>query len=125
MRIAAQAASGPISTRRDAEAPHRLFNRSHLTAGPAACGADAGEGGERRSAFLPGRVPGRRRCTVPRMADPDDDDLDPSAYRYWRAHGYRGRPPWRRGYQWLYFAISIPLLLGLAVVFVLAANGRL
>ena len=58
------------------------------------------------------------------MADPDDD-LDPSSYRYWRAQGCRGRPPWRRGNQWLYFAISIPLLMALAVVFVLAANGRL
>jgi hypothetical protein len=38
-----------------------------------------------------------------------DDDLDLASPEYWREGGYRGRPPWRRGYRWSYFAISLAL----------------
>src|SRR5207237_7076465 len=38
------------------------------------------------------------------------EDLDPASYEYWRASGYRGRPPWRRGYRWGYFAIWLALV---------------
>jgi hypothetical protein len=38
-----------------------------------------------------------------------EDDLDPASHEYWRKSGYRGRPPWRRGYRWGYFAISLAL----------------
>jgi hypothetical protein len=57
----------------------------------------------------------------PRKADdPIEDELDPASYAYWKANGYRGRPPWRRGSRRSYLVISVAL----AAVFVLAANGQ-
>ena len=43
----------------------------------------------------------------------------------WRADGFRGRPPWRRGYQPRFLAISLVLFFGLLTVVVLASSGRL
>jgi hypothetical protein len=43
----------------------------------------------------------------------------------WAAEGYRGPPPWRRGFRPLFFLISLALVVGLATVFWLAAAGRL
>jgi hypothetical protein len=43
----------------------------------------------------------------------------------WEADRFRGRPPWRRGLQPRFFAISFVLFVGLLGVFLLAASGRL
>ena len=47
--------------------------------------------------------------------DDERDELDPASYAHWRESGYRGRPPWRRGYRSGYLAVS----LGLVVLFLL------
>jgi hypothetical protein len=41
--------------------------------------------------------------------DAEPPEADPASYEYWRASGYRGRPPWRRGYRLGYLAISLAL----------------
>ena len=43
----------------------------------------------------------------------------------WKADGFRGPPPWRRGYQPMYFVICGALFVGLLILFWLAASGRL
>jgi hypothetical protein len=52
------------------------------------------------------------------------DELDPASYAYWEREGFRGRPPWRRGFRFGYFAISlglVALVLGLLAVLRLAS----
>jgi hypothetical protein len=55
----------------------------------------------------------------------EQEDLDPASYAYWAASGYRGRPPWRRGYRWGYFALSLAAAACLFALFWLAGSGRL
>ena len=55
----------------------------------------------------------------------DDDPERPYGYVQWRDDGFPRRPPWRRGYQLEYLAISLVLFLGLLAGFLLAASGRL
>ena len=43
------------------------------------------------------------------MDDERDDERDPASYAYWERHGFRGRPPCRRGYRFGYLAISLAL----------------
>jgi hypothetical protein len=43
----------------------------------------------------------------------------------WGADGFRGPPPWRRGYRPFYFVLSLALFFGLLAVFWLAGSGRL
>ena len=58
---------------------------------------------------------------------PADEPRDDTKYRWsdWQADGFRGRPPWRRGFQPRLFAISLVLFAGLLAVIWLAATGRL
>jgi hypothetical protein len=51
-----------------------------------------------------------------------DDDY---TWADWRADGFRGPPPWRRGYRPLYFALCFVLFIGLLAIFWLAGSGRL
>jgi hypothetical protein len=39
-----------------------------------------------------------------------------------RADGYRGLPPWRRGYQPAYLVISLALVAGLLTIFLIAGS---
>jgi hypothetical protein len=57
----------------------------------------------------------------------EDESRRRRAYTWtdWRADGFRGLPPWRRGYRPLYLAISLVLFLGLLTAFWLAGSGRL
>ncbi len=50
---------------------------------------------------------------------------DPTTYVYWREHGFRGRPPSRRGPHWGWLALSLALLCFLAAVMILAASRHL
>ncbi|HYZ78938.1 MAG TPA: hypothetical protein VE596_16360 [Gaiellaceae bacterium] len=50
---------------------------------------------------------------------------DPYTWSDWCADGFRGPPPWRRGYRPLYFALFLVLFAGLLAVFWLAGSGRL
>jgi hypothetical protein len=47
------------------------------------------------------------------------------AWSDWRADEFRGPPPWRRGYQPLYFVLCFVLFFGLLAVFWLAGSHRL
>ena len=57
----------------------------------------------------------------------DDQRSRSSGYTWfdWRADGFRGPPPWRRGYRPLYLAISLVVVFGLLVLFWLAFSARL
>ena len=56
----------------------------------------------------------------------DDDGAERRRGRYtradWRTDGYRGPPPWRRGYQPLYFAVSLALVALLLTIFLVAGS---
>jgi len=56
----------------------------------------------------------------------DDEPRSPGRYSFadWRADGFRGPPPWRRGWRPAYLAISIVLVAALVTIFVLAASRR-
>jgi len=43
----------------------------------------------------------------------------------WEKGGFRGPPPWRRGYRSVYFLTCGALFAGLLILFWLAASGRL
>jgi hypothetical protein len=43
----------------------------------------------------------------------------------WAHDGYRGPPPWRRGFQPVYFGIVLVLIVGLLTLFWVGASGRL
>jgi len=43
----------------------------------------------------------------------------------WAEGGYRGPPPWRRGFRPLYLLTSLALFAGLLTLFWLAFSGRL
>jgi len=53
------------------------------------------------------------------------DDEGGANWSDWAKGGYRGRPPWRRGFRPLYLATSLALFVGLLTVFWLAFSGRL
>jgi hypothetical protein len=53
------------------------------------------------------------------------NDETGSNWSEWADGGYRGPPPWRRGFRPLYFAMSLALFIGLLTVFWLAFSGRL
>jgi hypothetical protein len=55
---------------------------------------------------------------------PDSDDERPRNYSFmdWRADGFRGPPPWRRGPQRLYWVLSIAVFTLLLAIFVWAAS---
>jgi hypothetical protein len=59
--------------------------------------------------------------------EPRDELRDDREYgwRDWQADGFRGRPPWRRGFQPRLLVVSLALFLGLLAVFLLALSGRL
>jgi hypothetical protein len=57
--------------------------------------------------------------------DPSSRRRDPYTWFDWRAAGFRGPPPWRRGYRPLYLAISLVLVLGLLAIFWLAVSRGL
>jgi uncharacterized protein involved in response to NO len=51
-------------------------------------------------------------------------DEDGANWNDWAKGGYRGPPPWRRGFRPMYFVTSFALFAGLLTVFWLAASGR-
>jgi len=52
------------------------------------------------------------------------DKDDPSSYACWQRRGFRGRPPWGRGYRWRYLAVSLGLMAFiLAQLFVLRLSA--
>jgi hypothetical protein len=55
-----------------------------------------------------------------------DHEPRPRARRYsfadWRADGYRGPPPWRRGLRPAYLALSIALVAMLLAMFAIAGS---
>ena len=59
--------------------------------------------------------------------DPEESPSEQVRYGWtdWAEDGYRRPPPWRRGFQPLYFTIALVLFLGLLTLFWLAAPGRL
>ena len=50
---------------------------------------------------------------------------DGSNWSVWEKGGFRGPPPWRRGYRPMYFLTAGAVFAGLLIVFWLAASGRL
>jgi hypothetical protein len=44
------------------------------------------------------------------------------SYADWRAGGFRGPPPWRRGFRPAYLAISLALVAVLLAIFLIAAS---
>jgi hypothetical protein len=58
--------------------------------------------------------------------EPTDEPRDDTRYGWsdWEADDFRGRPPWRRGFQPHLFAVALVLFLGLLAVILLAAAGR-
>ena len=61
---------------------------------------------------------------MPRPDEDSADDAPPSGWSAWRAGGYRGPPPWRRGVQPLYLVVSLLLVAGLLAFFLLATRAR-
>jgi hypothetical protein len=53
------------------------------------------------------------------------DDKNGSSWSDWEEGGYRGPPPWRRGFQPLWLVTSLALVAGLLTLFWLAFSGRL
>jgi hypothetical protein len=74
--------------------------------------------------FQPARTASDRNAKARRLALPG---VGRRKYTWadWQRGGFRGPPPWRRGYQPVYAAISIALFGGLLTIFLLAASGRL
>jgi hypothetical protein len=61
------------------------------------------------------------------VTSPDDDERDahrPYRYTDWRADGFRGPPPWRRGYQPGYWALSIAVVALVLTIVVVFASRR-
>jgi len=54
------------------------------------------------------------------MEEPPRRRNNPYTWFDWRADGFRGPPPWRRGYRPLYLAISLVVFFGLLALFWLA-----
>jgi uncharacterized protein involved in response to NO len=50
---------------------------------------------------------------------------DGSNWSDWEKGGFRGPPPWRRGYRPMYFLTAGAVFAGLLILFWLAASGRL
>jgi hypothetical protein len=47
---------------------------------------------------------------------------DSYTWRDWQADGFRGPPPWRRGYQPLYWVLSIAVFAVLLAIFVIEGS---
>jgi hypothetical protein len=47
---------------------------------------------------------------------------DPYTWRDWQADGFRGPPPWRRGYRPRYLLLSLALVALVVAIVVIAAS---